>query len=154
MSQYDQEAHARLAGVSDLIAAEGKYHPNCFKRFQRGAARNKQNSDKTDLAMEWLINEIRKSANKRHVIQLSEVWNRYCELAIQADVEVPASFKSRRGTFKEKRKNYVQESYDFVTVPNEDVLLVGYPGNLHMYPFQRKKNVVQSLHINLLMRDS
>ena len=104
--------------------------------------------------MEWLINEIRKSANKRHVIQLSEVWNRYCELAIQADVEVPASFKSRRGTFKEKRKNYVQESYDFVTVPNEDVLLVGYPGNLHMYPFQRKKNVVQSLHINLLMRDS
>ena len=73
LSQYDQEAHARLAGVNDLIAAEGKYHPNCFKKFQRGAAKYKPYSDKTNLAMEWLINEIRKSASKEHVIQLSDM---------------------------------------------------------------------------------
>ena len=56
--------------------------------------------------MEWLVSELRESAEKRHVFQLSEVWNRYCELAQQANVEIPASFRSRRATFKEKLKVY------------------------------------------------
>ena len=32
---YDHDVSVRVAGVSDLIAAEGKYHPNCYKRFLR-----------------------------------------------------------------------------------------------------------------------
>ena len=35
LSQYNQETHSRLAGINDLIAAEGKYHPNCLKCFQQ-----------------------------------------------------------------------------------------------------------------------
>ena len=35
LSKFDQKAHVRLAGVSDLIAAEGKYHPNYYKKFLR-----------------------------------------------------------------------------------------------------------------------
>lgn len=40
-----------------------------------------ESSEKTDLAMEWLASEIRESAKKGQVRQLSEVWKRYCELA-------------------------------------------------------------------------
>lgn len=124
LSKYDQEAHVRLAGISDLIAAEGKYHANCLKKFMRNASKTKESSEKTDLAMEWLVKEIRQSAKKGHVLQLSEVWNRYCELAEKANVEVPASFRSRGATFKEKLQLYAQDSYDFITVPNQYVLLV------------------------------
>jgi len=35
VSHYDQTIHVRLSGINDLIAAEGKYHPNCLKRFER-----------------------------------------------------------------------------------------------------------------------
>lgn len=101
-SKYDQEAHVRLAGISDFIAAEGKYHPNCYKKFQRNATKAKEGAGKNDLAMEWLISEIRVCAKKGNVLQLSEVYNRYCELAEKANIEVPASFRNRRTTLKEK----------------------------------------------------
>lgn len=89
-----------------------------------------ESSEKTDLAMEWLASEIRESAKKGHVLQLSEVWNRYCELAQKAKVEVPASFRSRRATFKEKLQVYAK---DFITVPNQYVLLV--PRKMVHLPF-------------------
>ena len=124
LSKYDQDTYVRLAGVNDLIAAEGKYHPNCLKRFQRNASKTKQSSEKTDLAMEWLTNEINKSASSGHVLELSEVWNRYCELAQKADIDVPASYVSRRSTFKEKVEACAKDVYDFVTIPKRDVLLI------------------------------
>jgi len=64
---------------------------------------------------------------------LSEVWNRYCELVEKANIKVQASFRRRRATFKEKLQVYVQEIYDFITVPNQYVLLV--PRKLVHVPF-------------------
>ena len=58
------------------------------------------------------------------MLQLSEVWNRYCELALKADVDAPLSYKGRRATFKEKFQIFAQDFYVFITVPNKDVLLV------------------------------
>lgn len=107
LSKFDQEVHVFLAGVSDLIAAEGKYHPNCFKKFKRKASKNKDSSENIGLAMEWLVSEMKESAKKGHVLQLSEVWNRYCELALKTNIEVQASFRSRGATFKEKLLVYL-----------------------------------------------
>jgi len=56
--------------------------------------------------------------------QLSEIWNRYVELAEKAGTEIPLSFLSRRTTFKEKLQPAVESLYDFVTVPNQETLLV------------------------------
>lgn len=141
----------RLAGISDLIATEGKYHPNCYKKFQRKATKAKEGAGKNDLAMEWLISEIRVCAKKGNVLQLSEVFNRYCELAEKANIEVPASFRGRRTTFKEKLELYAEESYDFITAPNKNFL---FPRNLHMCHLQiLEKTLVQSLPISLLMKD-
>ena len=124
LSKFDEKAHVRLAGVADLIAAEGQNHPNCYKKFLRYTSQTKERTQKTDLAMEWLISEIKEIANKGHVIQLSEVWTRYCELAEKAGVEIPASFQSRRSTFKSKVQSYTRGSYDFINVPNQNVLLI------------------------------
>ena len=34
-AKCDHDLFLRVAGVNDLIAAEGKYHPNCYKKFMR-----------------------------------------------------------------------------------------------------------------------
>ena len=39
-AKYDNKMSVRLAGVSDLIAAEGKYHKYCWTKFNRTTARN------------------------------------------------------------------------------------------------------------------
>ena len=59
--------------------------------------------------MQWLTNELQQSASKGHVLQFSEVWNRYCEIALKADVNAPLSYQSRRATFKEKFQIYAQD---------------------------------------------
>ena len=38
MAKGDVVMHVRLANVSDLVAAEGKYHLQCWVRFQRNLA--------------------------------------------------------------------------------------------------------------------
>ena len=132
LSKFDQKAHVRPAVVSYLIAAEGKNHPNCYKKFLRFTSQTKERAQKTDLAMEWLISDIKEIANKGHVIQLAEVWTRCCELAEKAGVEIPASFQSRRSIFKSKVQSYIRDSYDFITVPNQNVLLI--PRQFHHVP--------------------
>ena len=37
--------------------------------------------------MQRLKNELQQSASKGYVLQLGEVWNRYCELALKADAD-------------------------------------------------------------------
>ena len=132
LSKFDQKAHVRPAVVSYLIAAEGKNHPNCYKKFLRFTSQTKERAQKTNLAMEWLISDIKEIANKGHVIQLAEVWTRCCELAEKAGVEIPASFQSRRSIFKSKVQSYIRDSYDFITVPNQNVLLI--PRQFHHVP--------------------
>ena len=41
-AKYDNKMMVQLAGVSDLMAAEGKYHKYCLKTFERTTARNAQ----------------------------------------------------------------------------------------------------------------
>ena len=34
-AKYERDLSLCLSGVNELIAAEGKYHPNCYKKFMR-----------------------------------------------------------------------------------------------------------------------
>ena len=78
-SKYDQRLSVHLAGVSDLIASEGKYHVSCFVKFTRQSSKAKEQCTKVDLAMEWLVQELKKAAQRSPVLELSEVWERYCK---------------------------------------------------------------------------
>jgi hypothetical protein len=44
---------------------------------------------KTDLAMQWLIDELEYAAEQAHVLEFSEVWLRYCDLVDNAGIDVP-----------------------------------------------------------------
>jgi len=123
-SRFDQTLSVRLAGVNDLIASEGKYHVGCFVKFSRHTSYTKEHSVNNDIAMQWLVLELKDAAQKAHVLEISEVWKRYCALAETADVEIPASFKSRRTSFKEKLVSQIKEEYDIITIPGKQTLLI------------------------------
>ena len=46
--------HLCVAGVSDLIAAEGKYHPHCYNKFLRNVSRSR-NEAKYDSEAEMRV---------------------------------------------------------------------------------------------------
>ena len=121
-SKYDQVLSVQLSSVHDLIASEGKYHCTCYKAFIRKTSKTAGSITKCDLAIQWLIEELKNSADQGHILELSEVWNRYCELAELAGTEVPHSFVSRRATFKEKLQSQL-EVYDFVIMCNQAILV-------------------------------
>ena len=123
-SKYDQYLSVHLAGVSDLIAAEGKYHNPCYMQFLRKTSKSKESSENTDLAMEWLLDELKVSATRANVHQLSEVWKRYCDLAESAKIAIHPSYISRRCTFKEKLEERLQKVYELITLKERETLLL------------------------------
>jgi len=58
-AKYIHEVFIRIADVNDLIAAEGCYHPNCLKKFQRDVKKAEVETKYADLAMVWLSQELR-----------------------------------------------------------------------------------------------
>ena len=53
---------------------------------------------------------------KGHVLELSEVFTRYCTLSNEASVTVPQSYFTRMHTFKQKLLPYVDTIYDFIVM--------------------------------------
>ena len=107
-----------LAGVSDLITAEAKYHLKCYSIFKRDTS-DVQNTVKSDgLAMGWLCTQLRESADKGHILHLNDVWNFYCELCEETQEVVPSSFMSRKATFKQKLAKLIYNIYDFHVLGN------------------------------------
>ena len=109
----DHNIGIRLAGVIDLIAAEAKYHLMCFSSFTRTTTKVRQQTNTCDLAMIWLCKELCVSAERGHILNLEVVWERYVNLAGEADVTIPDSFYSRRSTFKAKVQSLVGNSFTF-----------------------------------------
>ncbi|KAL2095499.1 hypothetical protein ACEWY4_010218 [Coilia grayii] len=122
-SKYDQVLSVQLASVSDLIAAEGRYHTPCYMKFLRKTTKTKDNSSSSDLAMEWLLEELTSTENISNVYELAEVWDRYCVLAETAEVPIPSSYLSRRSTFKEKLQQRLRNKYEFINL-DQEILLV------------------------------
>ena len=118
----DHALSVRVAGVCDLIAAESKYHPNCYKKFIRrvSQSRGEANDEKGRILM-WLINDLRKSAANGHILELKEVFSHYCSLAGEEGVEIPPSFLSRISTFKEYIEPHIKDIYEFVKLRNEEI---------------------------------
>ena len=89
-AQYDHDISLHVAGIDDLIAAEGKYHPNCYKNFLRNVSRSIDIAkDESGVVLSWLIDEKKKSAEQSHIFELKEVWLRYCSLAAEQNMAIP-----------------------------------------------------------------
>ena len=59
----DHDLSLRVSGVNDLISAEGKYHPNCYKNFQRSVSGS---VDDSEAVLSWLVAEIGASGKHLH----------------------------------------------------------------------------------------
>jgi len=118
---FDRNLSVRLAGVNDLIAAEGKYHLACYSGFSKSVAKAKKGSKDIDIAMAWLCNELQHFADKGCVRELSTVWDRYCILAGEANVTIPQSYVSRRSSFKESLIAHTGDVFDFIVLPDRTV---------------------------------
>ena len=68
-----------------------------------------------------LSNELKDAALQGNVLELKEVWTRYCTLSLEAGVEIPNCFESRLYTFKEKLVPYVASFYDFIVLKNQPI---------------------------------
>lgn len=104
----------------------------------KGSAEGRQrhrNQQGKDQLSPWLIVELKDSATKAQVLDLSEVWKYYCELAQKANEEVSLSFLSRRTTLKDKLQSKIADIYDCVILqpPEKQVLLI--PKEYQNIPF-------------------
>lgn len=117
--KFDQKMAHRVAGVHDLIAAEGKYHLSCYVKFTRNTNKIKEDSkrENIDLPMLWLCDELKHSATQGRILELSVVWKRYCQLCEKAGSEIPKSYQSRLATFKTKLESRMIMIYQFIFLP-------------------------------------
>jgi len=121
-TKCDHDLSLRVAGANDLTAAEGKYHPNCFKKFLRNVSQLRDIAkDEGGAMLSWLIDELKQSAEQGHILELKEVWFLYCSLAAEQNMAVLPSFRSRMTTFKEHIASHVEDVYDFVLLDDQAV---------------------------------
>ena len=123
-ASLDYKLHLRIAGVGDLIAAEARYHSSCLieqQRLANKARENVQASDTSNLSFLELCHELHISADKGHVLQLSDVWDRYLDLAEGCNDSIPQSFTTRRSTFKEKLESSMCNIYQFHQPLDRDI---------------------------------
>ena len=114
---YDHNLSIILAGVSDLIAAEAKYHLRCYTRFLKETSMIKNDAKTNGIAMEWLCAEISNKASKGHILELEVVWERFKVLCSKSGEEIPSSFQSKRTSFKHKLQSLVVKDYEFHVLP-------------------------------------
>ena len=53
-AHLDYKLSVRLAGVNDLIAAEGKYHLICLRGYERSTSKTEKECVDIDLPFSWL----------------------------------------------------------------------------------------------------
>ena len=69
--------------------------------------------------MAWLIGELVHHADNGKLLELQEVWQRYCTLIQDAGLKIPKSYLSRLTTFKEKLEQNVETLYECIVLYNQ-----------------------------------
>lgn len=95
LARLDTELRCRLAGVNDLIAAEGKYHLICYRAFFRKyqSSTSGPGADPYAIYLDNVADELRTGLARGEIYNLKTVWERYCALVEDFDLE-PGIYKS------------------------------------------------------------
>ena len=127
LAQFDKVMRCRLAGVSDLIAAEGKYHLRCYRKFSRKYEKTAADSDKEDpynICLHDVADELRTGLARGEIYSLNNVWERYCDLL--GDFKLDAGvYRSQH--FKAKLSKVLQGKALFVHSLNPTESLLVFP---------------------------
>ena len=119
-AKYDQILRVQLACVNDLTAADGTYHRSCIVQFERRTKRIANISPQSsDITLAWLCQELEQSAEQGDILDLVNVWERYCTIASNAEIDIPPSFLSRRNTFKDKIADRLEGLFEVVVLHDQ-----------------------------------
>ena len=89
-AKYDQILRVQLACVNDLTAADGTYHRSYIVQFERRTKRIANVSlQSTDITLAWLCQELEQSAEQADILDIINVWDRYCTIASDAQIDIP-----------------------------------------------------------------
>ena len=128
-----------LSNVSDLIAAEAKYHLNCYSDFKRLKQRTEKEEKNIDYALLYVLEELNKAESKGDVVRLNDVWERYVEHAENYNTNLTRSYKDKH-TFGICLKNKLEKgksSYQFFTKLNDNETI--------MFPVNYLKEGISSI---------
>ena len=73
----------------------------------------------TDMILLWLCQELEQLAEKAKILDLTDVWDRYCTIAKESCIDIPSSFLSRQSTFKEKLAGHLENIYEFIVLHDQ-----------------------------------
>ena len=73
----------------------------------------------TDMTLAWLYQELEQSAEQSYILDLVNVWDRYCAIAQDAQIVIPSSFQTPRSTFKDKLANRLEGIYEFIVLHDQ-----------------------------------
>lgn len=131
-AQADPVMSRRLAGVSDLIAAEACYHLSCWVTFERQCKPNtstaESDGDTRDVCFDNLCVDIKAGLSCGHVYEMTEVWNRYEDICRDMGKQLPQKYLSRRSTFYERVQHLIGPKANYVRSLSRSSLLM-YPGD-------------------------
>ena len=127
LSKDDFVMSVRMANVVDLIAAEGKYHKQCFVEFERRVKKTKgRHSQCSDPVLKALGDMLLDGLSVSNVYDMGTVWEKYVELCSAKNQAIPDSYLSRRQTFYTALQNVIGDRGLFIRPRNQKALLL-YP---------------------------
>ena len=109
LAELDSTMHVRLANISDLVAADGKYHLKCWVQFQRRESKVTTKIDghtgNRDNCLARLCTDIITGLGLGHVYDMGMVWLYYTKMCNKENVELPQRYTTRRNSFYDDIKH-------------------------------------------------
>ena len=134
LSQRDTTMRVRLSNVSDLIAAEGKYHFQCWVEFQRKVEKlSAVQNDGNDKHMDRLCYQLLRGLSHGYVYDMGDVWSDYKEMCDKDSIPLPQRYISRRSSFYDDIEKRVGPQASFVRPLNQYDSLIMYPTDKYGY---------------------
>ena len=117
---FDKEMSCRLAGISDLIAEDCKYHLKCYTRFLRNTQkipRDNQEKGKAEITcFEEVMSLLHQRLSEGHIYSIKAVWTYYSNRLEQKYQVQSGIYRSNR--FKDRIQEFLGDTASFISPLN------------------------------------
>lgn len=128
MAQWDTTMRIRLADINDLVAADAKYHLNCYAKFIKKYEKNVKQTENEprpdEICFISTMDELSKGLVRGEIYSLCTVWDRYCELLSDFQCD-PGIYRSN--AFKKRIKQHLGDQVEFVKPLSQHESLLLFP---------------------------